>query len=133
MLCQVNPIITFQIVCENEDKTKPEIQRGMMTSDYDGRHDIIEAFPKCVAQTYLVVHEERCGYFGNEYVILMFGRCIDHRCFRKAADHLGVFYSRKTHKWRWLKLCEGSYPDKDFAKKMHQTFHQKYHVPKALQ
>jgi hypothetical protein len=126
MLRQVKPILTFQIVLEMEDKTMPEIQTGLMTSDYDTRHDIIEKFPKCASQTYLVVHEERCGYFGTEYVILMFGRCIDHRCFRRATDYLGVFYSRKTQKWRWVKLCETQYPDKDFAKKMHQTFHQKF-------
>ncbi len=129
LLCrQLNPIVTFQIIPEMEDMTLPEKSKGFMHSNYDSEHYVIEKFQTCKNQTFLVIHTELSGYFGAGYMKLIFGVCIDHRCYRKITDYLGVFYSQTTQKWLGEVRCQ---IDKDTVKKMHKTFHQKYREKKS--
>ncbi len=125
-LRQLDSISTFQIIPGAEDNTIPLKWDGPMTSAYDRDHAIIEKFQACKNQTFLVVHVEVSGYFGGDYVKLIFGRCIDHWCYRKVKDYLGVFYCAQTKKWRWLTLAEIRCDiDERIVKNIHRTYQKK--------
>ncbi len=122
----LNLISTFQIIPSAEDNTLPVKCRGLMESNYDNNHEVIEKFQRCKSQTFLVIHVEQSGYFGADFIKLIFGKCVDHWCYRKVKDYLGVFYSTRTKKWRWLTLAEARCRvDETLAKHIHKTFQQK--------